>query len=219
MRVIAPIFPLPNVVFFPDTFLPLHVFEPRYRAMLADAMQRDRLIVVVLAREEKPPGEWPAIHRIGTLGRVAVAERLQDDRWHVALEGVARVKIDRLRERSGGYFAGRIEALGEALPDLQDPEVAERKAELLLVARRYQEQVLADPHGGDYLKDVLPYATLVNRVAAMLRAGVREKQALLSLDDLGERARAVEGAMSEQIDAQAAVERFGRRRPDAPTAN
>ena len=215
----AAIFPLPNVVFFPDTFLPLHVFEPRYRAMTDEAIAGDRTIVVVLARAEKPPGEWPAIHPVGTLGRIEVAEPLTDGRWHIALRGLTRVRIGTLQERPAGWFSGEIEAIGETLPDLQDPRVAERKANFLLTALRYDERILEGRHAEDYLTAALPFPTAVNRAASILRIGVSEKQDLLAMDDLEERSRAVEGLMIDQIEAREAVERFAGRKPENPQAN
>ncbi|HUP18791.1 MAG TPA: LON peptidase substrate-binding domain-containing protein [Gemmatimonadota bacterium] len=215
----AAVFPLPNVVFFPDTFLPLHVFEPRYRVMTEEAIAGDRTIVVVLARAEKPPGEWPAIHPIGTLGRIEVAEPRPDGRWHIALRGLTRVRIGTLRERPGGWFEGQIEAVGETLPDLQDPRVAERKARLLLTARRYDERILEGRHAEEYLTAALPFPTAVNRAASILRIGVNEKQDLLAMGDLEERARAVEEVMVEQVEAREAVERFAARRPENSGSN
>lgn len=215
----APVFPLANVVFFPDTFLPLNVFEPRYRRMVADVLDGERLIAMVLAREERPPGEAPAIHRLGSVGRVKIADPLDDGRWRIVLEGIARVTIGALGETPGRYCTADLQVLGEALPDLQDPRVAERKARFLLTARRYGEQVLAGEYGENYFNDVVPYRTLVNRAATILRAGVGDKQDLLTIDDLGERARRVEGVMAGQIEAHEATARFESRRPDDPRTN
>lgn len=215
----APIFPLSNVVLFPDTFLPLHVYEPRYRRMVEDVLEGERLIAMVLAREERPEGEPPSIHRLGSVGRVEVAEPLGDGRWRIALKGIARVELGSVRAAEGGYLVADLRVLGEALPDLQDPRVAEAKARFLLTARRYGEQVLAGEYGENFLNDVVAYRTLVNRAAQILQLGVDEKQALLAMDDLGERAFAIERRMDEQIGAHAAAERFEDRRPDDPRRN
>ncbi len=215
----APIFPLANVVFFPDTFLPLNVFETRYRRMVADVLDGERMIAMVLAREERAPGATPAIHRLGSVGRVKIAEPLDDGRWRIVLEGIARVTIGALGETPERYFTADLQVLGEALPDMQDPRVAERKARFLLTARRYGEQVLAGEYGENYFNDVVPYRTLVNRAASILRVGVEDKQHLLALDDLGERARRVERWMVEQIEAHEATARFEHRRPEDPRSN
>lgn len=215
----APIFPLSNVVFFPETFLPLHVFEPRYRRMVDEVLEAERMIAMVLAREERPPGAPPAIHRLGSVGRVEVAEPLEGGRWRIVLKGIARVELGDLRETPGGFFTADLRVLGEALPDMQDPRVADAKARFLLTARRYGEQVLAGEYGENYFNDVVPYRTLVNRAASILRVGVEEKQRLLTVDDLGERARRVEERMDDQIEGQLATERFERRRPPDPRLN
>jgi Lon protease-like protein len=209
----APVFPLPNVVFFPDTFLPLHVFEPRYRGMVEDALAGERLIAIVLAREVRPPGEPPAMHPIGSLGRVEIVETLEDGRFMILLRGLARVVFGRLEERPARYWRAEVEILPEMIPDLQDPLVAREKADFLLTARRYGELVLGGRYAADLLNDTIPYPTLVNRSAGLLRVSVDQRQRLLSLDDVGERAGLASAWMNDQIDASLAIEGFSDRRP------
>lgn len=215
----TPIFPLPNVVLFPETYLPLHVFEPRYRGMVVDALAGERLITMVLAQEVRPPGASPAIHRIGSLGRIEVAEPLSDGRFNIVLRGIARVTLGRVAEQPARYWLAEIEVLAEMLPDLQDPEVAEGKAGFLLTARRYGELVLQGEYAADLLNDAISYPMLVNRAASLMRISVARKQRLLALDDLGERARLAQAWMDEQIEAVLAVEGFARRRPRDPRRN
>lgn len=215
----APLFPLPNLVFFPETYQALHVFEPRYRALVEAALAGPGLIAVVLAREERPEGAWPAIHRVGSLGRIVVADALEDGRWNLVLRGLARVRLERLHEEPGGWFSAALEALGEALPDLQDPDVARAKSEFVLTAMRYSEQVLGGGLPEEFLGDRLPYPVLVGRAASLLRVDVRTKQALLERNDMAERARAIERRMREEIEARRALERFEKRRPEEPRAN
>jgi Lon protease-like protein len=89
-----PIFPLPNVVLFPSVFLPLHIFEPRYREMLSDALRGDRIIGMVLLKGgrddiEEPPPVYP----IGCAGLVSHAETLPDGRSNIILRGLQRFRI------------------------------------------------------------------------------------------------------------------------------
>ena len=91
-QVRAPVFPLANVVFFPHTFLPLHVFEPRYVAMVSAALAGDGLVTMVLAREERPAGEQPAVYPVGSIGRVVVADELDNGRYNIVLDGLARLR-------------------------------------------------------------------------------------------------------------------------------
>jgi Lon protease-like protein len=221
----APIFPLPNLVFFPHTYAPLHIFEPRYRRMVADALARDRLITMVLARQERPPAAWPSVHRLGSLGRIEVAETLPEGRYNIVLKGLVRVELRRLDPRPFDsadperYFAADLVARGEVLPDLQDPRVAESKALLLMIARRYGELVLEGRYPAEILTDLTPYAALVNHAASILRTDVQEKQGLLALDDVGERAERVQRVMVEQLGAQAAIGFFRDHRPADPRLN
>ena len=76
-----PLFPLPDVVLLPGTLLPLHIFEPRYRAMVADALAGDRTIGMAMIRPgRESSGPTPKIHPVGGAGRIVEAEELSDDR-------------------------------------------------------------------------------------------------------------------------------------------
>src|SRR4051794_30821611 len=90
-----PIFPLPNVVLFPNVFLPLHIFEPRYRAMVADALAGDRIIGMTLLQpgfegdyEGRPP-----VYAIGCAGLITHSEVLPDGRYNIVLRGLERFRI------------------------------------------------------------------------------------------------------------------------------
>src|SRR5512138_2484886 len=94
-----PLFPLPNVVLFPNVCLPLHIFEPRYREMTADALAGDRIIGMVLLR----PG-WegnyegrPPIYEVGCAGLITHAENLDDGRYNLVLRGMEKFRV--LREQ------------------------------------------------------------------------------------------------------------------------
>jgi Lon protease-like protein len=109
----ARLFPLPNLVFFPHVVQPLHIFEPRYRQMTADALDGDRLIALVLPK----PG-WesdylgkPALHSVGCIGRIVAEQPLDDGRYNFLLRGIARVRI--VSEVTGKklYRTARVEVL------------------------------------------------------------------------------------------------------------
>jgi Lon protease-like protein len=111
----ARLFPLPNVVLFPHVMLPLHIFEPRYRQMTADALAGDRLICMALLR----PG-WgadydgcPAIYPTACLGRILAEQRLGDGRFNLLLRGVARVRLRHELPLDRPYRRGRVEVLPE----------------------------------------------------------------------------------------------------------
>src|SRR5690349_8569421 len=95
MAELLPLFPLPNVVLFPNVFLPLHIFEPRYREMIADALATDRLIGMVLLRPgwERDYEGRPPIYPIGCSGVITHAERMPDGRFNIVLRGVERFRV------------------------------------------------------------------------------------------------------------------------------
>jgi Lon protease-like protein len=90
-----PVFPLPNVVLFPKTYLPLHIFEPRYREMVADAADQGQCIGMALLKEGWE-GEYyrnPAIFPIGCVGRLVSLQPLEDGRSNILLYGIERYEI------------------------------------------------------------------------------------------------------------------------------
>lgn len=93
---VLPIFPLPDVTFFPHTLLPLHVFEARYRAMVMDALARDRRLVVVGLKPgyETAYAGKPAVHRVAGAGEIVSWERLATGRYNILLRGECRVRIE-----------------------------------------------------------------------------------------------------------------------------
>ncbi len=104
-----PLFPLPGVVLLPETLLPLHIFEDRYQAMVADALRGDRTIGMAMLR---PGGdratEQPRIYAIGGAGEIVESEELEDGRYNILL--LARFRFRVLGESSpGNYRVARVE--------------------------------------------------------------------------------------------------------------
>src|SRR2546426_5353427 len=90
-----PVFPLPTVVFFPRIYLPLHIFEPRYRAMIADAVAEGKCIGVALLKEgwEQQYYGNPPVFGLGCVGRLVSVQRLPDGRLNILLQGLSRYQI------------------------------------------------------------------------------------------------------------------------------
>ena len=97
------IFPLPGAILLPGMQLPLHIFEPRYRALIGDALARDRLVGMV---QPKGGGPQPALFDVGCLGRIEDVEALEDGRYNIVLEGLQRFTIVRELDASHSIPAG-----------------------------------------------------------------------------------------------------------------
>ncbi len=124
------LFPLPNLVLFPHVMQPLHVFEPRYRQLTADALDGDRLIALALLRPgwEADYDASPAIYPVACLGRVVAEQRLEDGRFNILLRGLKRIRI--LEELAQGklYRSAHVELLTDAgAPDAESARGLRRR--------------------------------------------------------------------------------------------
>ena len=171
-----PIFPLPNVVLFPNVFLPLHIFEPRYRAMVKDALASDRIIGMVLLRPgfEANYAGRPPVYPIGCAGLITHSEPLPDGRFNIVLRGLEKFTITG-EEDGHPYRVAQVEALAESVTD-EDKSVMHRhrsRLESLLAAA--MEHRGSDPK----LSPNVPDDDLVNALAQYLALEPIERQALL----------------------------------------
>lgn len=94
----VPLFPLPDIALFPGALLPLHVFEPRYRAMVASALSTHKCIAVAMLRDGFEPLYYTRhapIHRIVGIGRILAVEEAHDGRYYILLQGMARAEVVR----------------------------------------------------------------------------------------------------------------------------
>jgi Lon protease-like protein len=178
------VFPLPGALLFPGMHLPLHIFEPRYRAMVSDAMARDRRIGMIQPRAvEAGAGDKPSLYDIGCVGRIAEIEMLDDGRSNLVLEGVALFRI--VRELEATTLFRQVEA--ELIANT-DPETLSlgARASLEMEARRFAEQhgYAVDWEAVSRLDD----QSLVNGIAQIAPFDVAAKQALLEADGIAIRA-------------------------------
>jgi uncharacterized protein len=183
---VIPLFPLPNVVLFPGIPLPLHIFEPRYRAMVRDAVRGSRLIGMVLLR-----GDWqaqylgnPEIFGIGTVGEIGHVEELPDGRFNLVLRGLREFVIH--RELSRHDYR---EAVVSWRPPVQGhlPDGARRRIASLVM--RFLERIGRAPADGELVESGVEDEVFVNFLAQHLDIDPLEKQALLEAVTLAERGR------------------------------
>jgi Lon protease-like protein len=169
-----PLFPLPDVVLFPNVFLPLHVFEPRYRAMVEDVLAGDRLIGMVLLKPGWEPDYdgRPPVYGVGCAGLVTHAERLPDGRFNLVLRGLSKFRIS--GERADQVY--RVASVETALETLAD-------ADRILLGdecRRLEALLVTALEGSDArFPPTMPHDDLVNALAQYLPLEPLERQALL----------------------------------------
>ncbi|HEY0311812.1 MAG TPA: LON peptidase substrate-binding domain-containing protein [Allosphingosinicella sp.] len=178
----VPIFPLAGALLFPGAQLPLHIFEPRYRSMVRDALASDRLIGMVQPRDQRDP---PALFEVGCLGRIASAEELDDGRYNIVLEGLGRFRIAREAAVETPYRQVDADRSGFADGEEPDPLGLAQRAELEREARRYADALgySVDWEAVGRLDDEM----LVNGIAQIAPLDVGSKQALLEAPDIAER--------------------------------
>ncbi|HEX8669410.1 MAG TPA: LON peptidase substrate-binding domain-containing protein [Allosphingosinicella sp.] len=176
------VFPLAGALLFPRMHLPLHIFEPRYRAMVRDVLAGDRLIGMIQPRDQAEP---PALFETGCLGRIVGTEELDDGRFNITLEGLSRFRI--VREVDADTLYRQVEADSSGFSDFGEPEplgLAQR-AEIEQEARRYADALgySVDWEAVSRLDDEM----LVNAIAQVAPFDVGSKQALLEAADIAAR--------------------------------
>ncbi len=185
------LFPLPDVVLFPHVLLPLHIFEPRYRQMTADALATDRLITLVLLKQgvEEEQSERPPLHSIACLGKILTEQRLEDGRYYIFLRGLSRARILNELNQDQPYRSARVELLDDTVLPTAKEE------------RRYREEIaesvntwfaamgeLSEPLT-KLLHSDLPLGTFVDILGFALPLAYELKQELLQELEVGKRAR------------------------------
>jgi uncharacterized protein len=180
-----PLFPLPNVVLFPAALLPLHIFEPRYRAMVDDALEGERLIGMVMLR----PG-WeiayeraPAVYPVGCAGFITHADRLPDGRYNIMLRGLEKFRVVQERPAREGaqmYRLARVESIVETAEHRGASTLGDARTRLeRLIAKRLQRST------DETIPKDIADEDLVHAIAQHLEP--LEKQALLECDGLLQR--------------------------------
>jgi Lon protease-like protein len=177
-----PLFPLPTVVLFPNVFLPLHVFEPRYRQMVSDALAGERMIGMVLLQPgyEVEYERAPAIYEMGCAGLITHVERLTDGRFNIVLRGLERFRIVGEESPSSTvlYRRALIMPLTEAEPEGMDQALKRERQRLEALLAPMLSGTLAERG----LPATMPDVDLVNALAQYLDLEPIEKQALLERD-------------------------------------
>jgi len=188
------IFPLPQVVLFPRALLPLHVFEPRYRAMLKDCLETSRAMAVALIphRTEADP---PPIATIAGAGFIVEHQALPDGRSNILLHGKARVSLQELP-----FVPPYRRARATILHEIHTP-VPETDRVALLGAQTAFVSTLArrNPKVSFQLPRSLEIGAIADLCAHHLIVDAADRQSILEELDIRERVRKVTAALAEQL--------------------
>ncbi len=183
----APLFPLPNLAFFPHGLLPLHVFEPRYRRMTADALEGHRYIAMAQLRPEdegRSDDDRPAIFENVCLGRIIAEEKLPDGRFYLILQGVSRARIIAEEPNDLPYRVARL----ELRPDRETPDAPidrdNRRREILETFRDLFPKVDLDKLLHEVLDATVSLGLVCDVVASAMRPSPEQADELLAENDV-----------------------------------
>jgi Lon protease-like protein len=185
------LFPLPNLVLFPHVMQPLHIFEPRYRALLEDALTGDRLIALGLFAPgwEKNYEGRPPLQAMACLGRIATHQRLADHRYNVLLLGLKRVRITRELPSEKLFREAEVEVCEDVYPSSTSPTRSHLQQQLA-GAFKHVLPSLGDTQDqfDELLKGELPLGILTDIVSYTLDLGMEIKEQLLNECNVDRRA-------------------------------
>jgi Lon protease-like protein len=186
------LFPLPNLVLFPYVMQPLHIFEPRYRDLLEDALADDRLIALAILAPgwENDYEGRPPLYPIACLGRITTYHRLEDGTYNVLLLGLRRVRLVRELKPVSSFREAEV----ELCEDYEPPQRATARAALQRKLREAFLRALPTlPEARDQLDQLLAtdvsLGVLTDVISYMLDLDLHDKEALLAQANVHRRAR------------------------------
>ena len=181
-----PVFPLPGALMLPRARLPLHIFEPRYLAMLDDVLKSDLRLIGMIQPREVPRGASARLHSIGCAGRLTAFSETEDGRYMITLTGASRFRVQREVEGFSPYarcdvdWSGFTRDLGPAERD----EGFDRDRFMDLLKRFFDSQGLSTDW--DSMKEAED-ELLINSLSMLCPFDAEDKQALLEAPSLSTR--------------------------------
>jgi Lon protease-like protein len=209
------LFPLPNLVLFPHVVQPLHVFEPRYRQLTADALAGDRLIAMALLQPGPEPdgGGEPPVFPVACLGQIIAHNELPDGRSILLLRGLGRVRILEETPTDRMYRMASVETMPDvAVLPLEETRAMRRKlAELIL--ERFQGSDSDKKQLQELFDSEMPLGGMCDVLSYQVPLSTAKKQKLLEETDVAVRARELIRAL------ESIAPRVPRKYPVAFSAN
>jgi Lon protease-like protein len=183
----VPVFPLPGALMLPRARLPLNIFEPRYLAMIEDALKTPHRLIGMIQPVVVPEGQSSGrLHQIGCAGRVTAFQETEDGRYLITLTGVSRFRLGALEEGFMPYLRGRADwsSFERDLGRAEKDEAFDRSEFLKLLARFFDSAQLSSDWDGLKEADV---ELLINSLSTLCPFDPEEKQALLEAPTLANR--------------------------------
>jgi uncharacterized protein len=217
---IVPLFPLPNVVLFPKTPMPLYVFEERYRTMIKEALAGNGELVIALLRagSESSFAGISAVHSIACLAKIETYEELEDGKFNIVVVGTERVRIMREVQHSP-YQLVEVEKVEDDVSDEGMDEIMKRHNRLSALFAKFTELATGEKEHGLELMPQMDFESLVNMVAMTLNLAIDQKQALLEINDPSQRCEALIPVLQQQLETLIMVRRFEHIKPEHPHLN
>lgn len=214
-----PIFPLPNIVFFPKILLPLHIFEARYRKMVADVLAGEQRIGMVLLQEggEKEERGKVAVFPVGCVGKMEAHERVEQGRYNILLRGISRFEIiDFVQEQP--YRIARVRLLADIPLAMEMAEQIRERNRFLDLFEQYLAEVMGVELEKDMLERTGSLETVINQVAATLDIPAMDKQVLLQIAAVSDRYAKLRTIMDMRLRVAQQLRHYTII-PDDPTLN
>jgi uncharacterized protein len=202
-----PVFPLPNVVLFPKTYLPLHIFEPRYRTMVSDAAMSGQCIGMALLKDgwETDYCGHPPVFSTGCVGRLASVQPLADGRSNILLQGLERFEIER-EWYDKAYREATIAVTVRGTETSLDPAVRRR---LFTSLESYLRSWDGVPPWQELFREEVSDEIVVNTLSTYLECTPLEKQFLLEADSLHQQARRLSDLIEFMIHDRSGAKGWG----------
>ncbi|MEO6543517.1 MAG: LON peptidase substrate-binding domain-containing protein [Nitrospiraceae bacterium] len=202
-----PVFSLPNVVLFPKTYLPLHIFEPRYRTMVSDAAMSGQCIGMALLKEgwEADYYGHPPVFSMGCVGRLVSVQPMADGRSNIMLQGLERFEIER-EWYDKPYREATIAVTVHGAEASLDPTVRQRLFTILESYLRSRDEA---PTWQEFFRKEVSDEIFVNTLSTYLECTPLEKQFLLEAESLHQQARRLSDLIEFMMHDQSGAKGWG----------
>jgi Lon protease-like protein len=191
------IFPLSNAVFFPNTMLPLNIFEDRYIQLVKDCMKEEKMFGMVQPRYDAKNSNKPEVYKVGCLGKIISFNETADKRFVITLSGIIRFKITEELENKKLYRKFNVD-YSDFLNDLENKNLkTDSGNNLFKKIKIFFEKANYSVEYNELIK--LDFEQLINTVCMISPFSIREKQRLIECVNINEKMKVLDEIISTNI--------------------